>query len=369
MKGGRPVRVYKQPDPTDQQQPNAESHPVPQRTQREFLNEVGVPIDSGASTQSSHDLSSLGYDVIDGVCRITIQREQSLNSLNLQVFREMRSAILRAGADDAVGVVVITGEGTRAFCAGADVNEHLELCRRPRDYVSWIREFVDMQTAVLRSPKPTIARLNGAVVAAGNELHLACDLAIAADHVTISQAGPKVGSVPGVGVTQWLPLTIGDRRARQMVFLCEQVAAEQALAWGLVNEVSSLADLDAAVQRLADRLLDTFPESLRYAKTALNQGKEEVWASSVPHIGEWLALHAGSPETHEGMNAFNQRRPPDHKAARRRTASDHSPEFRWGPPVGNCGSCGATELPAAQPFCGECGTKRTTVSTVGEAVR
>ena len=323
----------------------------------------------GQPAQARHEFSSIEYEITDGVCRITIARERKLNSLNLQVFREMRTAVLAAGADDGVGVIVITGQGSRAFCAGADVNEHLELCRRPRDYVTWIREFTDMQTAILRSPKPTIARLNGAVFAAGNELNLACDLAVAADHVTIAQAGPARGSIPGVGVTQWLPLVIGDRRARQVVFLCEDITAAQALDWGLVNEVVPQQELDIAVQRLADKLLDKFPESLRYSKTALNQGKEEVWAATVPHVGEWLALHAGSVEAFEGMGAFRDRRPPERARLRQRLADDASPEFRWGPPTETCSACGATGLPLHHTFCGRCGTKRSDVENEVETDR
>lgn len=322
------------------------------------------------SAQIQQELSSIEYDITDGVCTITIARERKLNSLNLQIFREMRTAVLAAGADDRVGVIVITGQGSRAFCAGVDVNEHLELCRRPRDYVTWIREFIDMQTAIVRASKPTIARLNGVVLAAGNELNLACDLAVAADHVTIAQAGPTRGSIPGIGVTQWLPLAIGDRRAREIVFLCEDITAQQALDWGLVNEMVPQEQLDTAVQRLAEKLLDKFPESLRYSKTALNQGKEEVWAATAPHVGEWLALHAGSVEAIEGMSAFQERRQPERARIRQQLADDASPEFQWGPPTETCGACGATGLPAHHNFCGQCGAQRSeVVSAEGEAGR
>jgi enoyl-CoA hydratase/carnithine racemase len=298
--------------------------------------------------------TDIDYAVDDGVCRITITRERTLNSLCLNAFREIRAAVNAAGANDSVGVIVITGAGEKAFCSGADVAEHLELCQRPRDYVTWVREFVDMQTTIVRAPVPTIARLNGIVLAAGNELNLACDLAVAADHVTIQQAGPARGSIPGIGVTQWLPLAVGDRRAREVVFLCEPVPATTALDWGLVNQVVPAPELDDAVRALADKLLAKFPESLRYAKVALNQGKEEAWAS-VPHVGEWLALHAGSVEAHEGMTAFRQKRPVRHDELRRRAAADTSPEFWWGPPTRDCPNCAAAALPANHRFCGNCG--------------
>lgn len=309
---------------------------------------------SGSVMTQFHQLS---YTVDHGVATITINRPNKLNSLCLEVFREMRSAVLQGGADDSVGVIVITGAGERAFCAGADVDEHLELSRRPRDYTTWIREFVDMQTTILRSPKPTIARLNGAVVAAGNELNVACDLAVAAEHVTVSQAGPSRGSAPAIGVTQWMPLISGDRRTRELVMTCEPIDAQRAYEWGLINRVVPKEDLDAEVRSLADTLLNKFPESLRYSKTSLNQAKEEAWAASVPHAGDWLSIHAGSVETYEGMGSFKEKRPTELQDHRERGTLDRSPEFQYGPPIRCCAMCGATKLAEHHGFCGECGSK------------
>lgn len=286
---------------------------------------------------------------------ITIDRPRALNSLNMRAFEEVQDAVRDAERDDAIAALVLTGTGDRAFCTGVDLHEHWELCQRPRDYAKWVQEFIAMQTRILRCGKPTIAQLNGVVLGGGNELNLACDLAIAADHVSIRQAGPTMGSVPAIGVTQWLPLVVGDRRAREIVFFCEDVPAEQALDWGLVNRVVPAAELDDAVADAVGKLTNKFPECIRYSKVQLNHLKEATWAATGPHGGDWLAIHSGSVETYEGMRAFQEKRPADAAAQRERAAADASPEFVNGPPVRECESCGADDIPLLHSFCGRCG--------------
>jgi enoyl-CoA hydratase/carnithine racemase len=295
------------------------------------------------------------YEKRDWRATITINRPKALNSINLVAFQEISQALQDAAWDDRVAVVVVTGTGDRAFCSGADLKEHWELCQRPRDYWKWINEFILMQSRLLKLGKPTIARLNGLVLGAGNEINLACDLAVACEDVVIRQAGPKVGSVPAIGVTQWLPIVVGDRRARAAMLLCEDIPAPQALEWGLVNEVVARAELDVAIDRMVDKLVDTFGESSRYTKIQTNFWKELVWAATAAHAGEWLAVHSGSVETYEGMQAFLRKQPADRIGLRRRAGEDDSPEFHWGPPVRSCASCGAENLPAHHRYCGTCG--------------
>ncbi|GAB2648247.1 enoyl-CoA hydratase-related protein [Saccharopolyspora gloriosae] len=303
------------------------------------------------------EASTITYTRREGQAIIAIDRPKALNSLNFLAFQEIQDALRVAERDDSVAVIVITGTGSKAFCAGADLHEHWELCQRPRDYVPWVREFIAMQTAIVRCGKPTIARLNGLVVGAGNELALACDLAIAGDDVVIREVGPLVGSVSGIGVTQWLPLMIGDRRAREVVLLSEDLPAATAHDWGLINKVVPAAELDSAVDAAARRLTDTFPESLRFTRALVNQAKEAAWASSAALAGEWLAIHSGSVETRRGMGSFIEKRPVDHAELRERAARDESPEFPHGPPVGSCPSCGTADLPATFRWCGACGAE------------
>ncbi|MTD56055.1 enoyl-CoA hydratase/isomerase family protein [Amycolatopsis pithecellobii] len=312
---------------------------------------------AGLAGVAHQSFDTVRYERDGWVATITIDRERTLNSFCLRLFEEIQDALRIAERDDAVAVVVLTGAGERAFCSGADIREHWELCQRPRDYLKWIREFVAMQTALMRCPKPTIARLNGLVLGGGNELNMACDLAIAADDVIIQQAEPARGSVSGIGVTQWLPLAVGDRRAREAIFLCEPISATQAVEWGMINHAVPRAELDTAVAAMAGKLADKFPEALRYAKVQVNALREQVWSATAPHAAEWLAIHAGSPEAHEGMRAFLDKREPDRIGLRERAVRDESPEFADGPPVGECPECGARQLPERHAFCGHCGTK------------
>jgi hypothetical protein len=148
---------------------------------------------------------------------------------------------------------------------------------------------------------------------------------------------------------------IGDRRAREVLFLCEDVPASQALAWGLVNRVVPRVGLDAAIDDLVDRLIQKLPEVTRYTKQQLNFWRDLSWHLTVGHARDWLTLHAGAPETHEGLHAFYEKRPVDYAGIRRHLAEGGSTEFFWGPHRQTCPACGAAPLPEAFRFCGRCG--------------
>ncbi len=311
-------------------------------------------------TPASEKLSFkfLLYAKADGVARITINRPEVYNAYNTPCLVELHRAFRDAAFDDAVGVIVLTGAGEKAFCTGGDVKEYAEVyTRTPRDYWKYMTCFQDVLDAIRNTGKPVIARINGMVVGGGNELNLACDLAIAADHAIFRQVGTRVGSVAAGGATQWLPITIGDRRAREMLFLCEEVPAAKALEWGLVNQVVPKSQLDAAVDALAGKLLDKFPECLRYTKQQVNFWKDFVWHLSIGHARDWLTLHFTDAEPHEGMTAFVEKRPPDYRGLRRRAAEGGSSEYRFGPPAKHCARCGAKGLPEEFQHCGLCGAK------------
>ncbi len=326
------------------------------------------------------------YEKGDGVARITLNRPNSYNAYLTNTLQELANAVRDAALDDAVGVLVLTGAGSSAFCTGGDVREYAETyTQRPRDYWKYMGLFQSAVEALLRCGKPTIARLNGIAVGGGNELQLACDLSVAASHVYLGQVGVGVGSVACGGATQWLPLTVGDRRARAMLLLNERIPAAKALDWGLVSQVApsirhggklvdeptpseidqarrgadgyriDLTPLDAAVDDLCQRLLGMFPECLRYTKQQVNFWKELAWHSTIGHGREWLSLHFTDREPHEGMHAFVEKRRPDVAGLRQRLADGRGADFLFGRPSRHCTKCGAAGLPDDFDFCGRCG--------------
>ncbi|MGI8703204.1 MAG: enoyl-CoA hydratase/isomerase family protein [Candidatus Limnocylindrales bacterium] len=209
---------------------------------------------------------------------------------------------------------MFTGTGDRAFCTCADLDEQAEFLERPNDYWEWMGHFIAAVDAIRDCPKPVIARLNGMTVGGGNELNLACDLAVAADDIVLRHVGPSRGSVPAGGATQWLPLLVGDRRAREVLLLNRPIQAQQALEWGWINRVVPRVELDAAVDDMAEDLLKKMPEILRATKAQLNFWKDLSWSLTIRHAREWLTIHAASSEVREGLASFREKRPPDYDA-------------------------------------------------------
>lgn len=291
------------------------------------------------------------YSKAGGVARVTINRPQVLNALNWATLREMTAAFEDASWDDGVGVLVLTGAGERAFCTGADLDEQEQFQTRPHDYWKWMGAFIECHDKLRNLGKPTVARLNGITVGGGNEFNMACDLAIAADDIFIRQVGPARGSVPAAGATQWLPIMVGDRRAREILLLCEEIPIAKALDWGLVNEVVPRADLDAAVAVMTAKLLQRLPNITRYTKQQLNFWRDLSWSLTVGHARDWLSVNADSAEVGEGLAAFHARRPVDVAGLRERQAALGSA------PGWTCAQCGQA-MPAAFAFCGNCGTAK-----------
>lgn len=327
------------------------------------------------------------YGISDGVARITINRPQRFNAYSTGCLRELAAAFQEASFDDSVGVIVLTGAKDHAFCTGGDVKEYAETyIGRPRDYWKYMALFRGYIDSILSTGKPVIARINGIAVGGGNESVLACDLAVMAGHAYLGQVGTRVGSVACGGATQWLPIVVGDKRAREMLFTNRRIPARLALEWGLVNRVAptvrrattwvenptedeirlarlrqdgwelDLSRLDAEVDDLARQLLDTFPECARYTKQQTNFWKDLSWSLTARHAQDWLALHYTDFEPFEGMNAFREKRPVDFAAVRRRAVEPGgSPETPWGAHVRVCPGCGATGLPSRFEHCGVCG--------------
>jgi enoyl-CoA hydratase/carnithine racemase len=298
------------------------------------------------------------YEKEDLIARITINRPEAYNAYTTETLRELIAAFQDASFDDRVGVIIYTGAGDKAFCTGGDVKEYAGVYTdRPHDYWKYMGLFSGYIESILRTGKITIARLNGMAVGGGNESQLACDLAVMADDTYIAQVGSSVGSVACGGATQWLSIHVGDRRAREMLFLNPRVPARQALEWGLVNRVVPREKLDETVNEIARAALDKFPECTRYTKAQINYWKESAWYATVGHARDWLSTHFTSVEPWEGMTAFTEKRKPDYRGLREKAAEGRSPEFLWGAYAQTCPKCGAKGIPADFKFCGACGAK------------
>jgi enoyl-CoA hydratase/carnithine racemase len=310
------------------------------------------------STPTAVDPSSLGFgriryakDPTTAVATVTIDRQEVLNAFDFQTLRELARAFEDASWDDSVAVLVVTGAGDRAFCTGADLDEQATFGATSGQYWRWMGAFVEMHDRLRNIGKPTIARINGVCVGGGQELQLACDLSVMVDDTYIRHVGPEHGSVPAGGATQWLPLVVGDRRAREIVMLCEQISPQQALDWGLVSRVVQREALDSTVSELAEDLRRKLPETIRYTKAQLNWWRDMVWAGTITHARDWLAVHSGSDETREAVAAFHEKRDPDYLTLRRTTLEGGI----------TCPTCGETGLPAWSKFCAGCGAAITAI--------
>jgi len=297
------------------------------------------------------------YEKKDGIARITLNRPQVYNAYSSNTLEEMREAFRDASRDDAVGVLVLTGTGEKAFCSGNDASEFArEFLRRPRNFWKFQSLLEEALNLFRHLGKPTVARLNGVVAGGGNDWNLAADLAVAADHVRFMQIGTRVGLVDAWGAAQWLPLVVGERRARELLLTCDEIDAAQALRWGLVNEVVPAKQLDRAVNALARKLLQKFPECTRYTRQQLDSWKDLAWTLTAGHARDWMAVHATAWEPYEGVRAFIEKRPPDTRKLRELAAAGKSSEFLWGAHIRKCGNCGATGLPERFAYCGKCGS-------------
>lgn len=264
-----------------------------------------------------HKFRNILYTKTEYKSTITINREKKLNCLDLQTINELTLAFKDSSWDDNIAVIVLTGTGKRAFSTGADLDEQQKyFLNNPNDYYKWMYEFIQLHEVMRNAGKPTIARLNGMVVGGGNELNMSCDLAIAADHIIIKQVGAARGSVAAAGATQFLPLIVGERRAREILFLCEDIPVAKALDWGLVNQVVPYSELDKAVDILAEKLFNKLPECLRYTKQQLNFWRDLSWHTTIGNARDWLSIHNLSEEVTEGISAFNDKRKINYKKIR-----------------------------------------------------
>jgi dihydroxynaphthoic acid synthetase len=248
------------------------------------------------------------YEKKDGIARIVINRPKVLNAFRSKTLEELALAFDEASNDDTVGVVVFTGAGEKAFCAGGDISEMGELS--PSAGRTFLGKCLKLSTAIRNCSKPVIAMVRGYCLGGGHEIHLMCDITLAAENAQFGQTGPTVGSVPIWGGTQMLPRVVGEKKAREIIFLCKRYSAKEAEEMGLVNKAVPDEKLEEETMAWCKRILEMSPMSLSVAKVSLNFETDLMYASFV-HGAEMLRLVYGTQEIKEGMNAFLEKRKPD----------------------------------------------------------
>ena len=254
------------------------------------------------------DLKNVLYEKKRKVAYVTINRPEVRNALNTQTREELAQAFEDAWLDDKVGVIVLTGAGGKAFSAGGD----LSWIPDPKKKVDAKFMLVHhrLATAMRSCGKPVIARVDGYCIGGGNELNMLCDLTIASEKSIFGQAGPLVGSVPIWYGLQGLQHSVGDKKAREIIFLCERYTAQQAADMGWVNKVVPDEDLDKEVDAWCKSLLQKSRQSLRIAKLQINFASDMANAQ-ISHGLELARFFMKAPEMVEGANAFMEKRKPD----------------------------------------------------------
>jgi 2-ketocyclohexanecarboxyl-CoA hydrolase len=246
------------------------------------------------------------YQTGDGVARITIDRPKVMNAFRGLTCAELIDALSKAGWDRDIGAIVLAGAGDKAFCTGGDQSAH-EGAYDGRGTIGLPVE--ELHSVIRDVPKPVIARVQGYAIGGGNVLATLCDFTIASERAVFGQVGPKVGSVdPGFG-TAYLARVVGEKRAREMWYLCRRYSAAEALEMGLVNRVVPHAELDAEVARWCGEILERSPTAIAIAKRSFNADTEHI--RGIASMGmQALALFYGTDESREGVAAFKDKRPP-----------------------------------------------------------
>ena len=262
-----------------------------------------------ANWQPVRAYEDIRFERDGGLAKITICRPEVRNAFRPKTLFELIDAFSRAREDSTIGVIIFTGEGDLAFCSGGD--------QRIRGNEGYVGDdgvprlnVLDLQRLIRSLPKVVIAAVAGYAIGGGHVLHVVCDLTIAADNARFGQTGPRVGSFDGGFGSSYLARIVGQKKAREIWYLCEQYDAQEALAMGLVNKVVPLADLEATAVAWGRRILTHSPLAIRCLKAAFN-AELDGQAGIQELAGHATQLFYMSEEAQEGRNAYNEKRPPD----------------------------------------------------------
>jgi len=259
--------------------------------------------------QAAGGYTDILFHKAEGIAKITINRPQVRNAFRPQTVREMMHALDDARMDEGVGVIILTGAGDKAFCSGGDQKIRGDAGYKDEKGQHHLN-VLDFQRQIRTCPKPVIAMVAGYAIGGGHVLHVVCDLTIAADNAIFGQTGPRVGSFDGGYGSSFLARCVGQKKAREIWFLCRQYNAQQALDMGLVNAVVPLAELENETVKWCREILEKSPLALRCLKAAMNAdcdgqtGLQEL-------AGNATLLYYMSEEAREGRDAYVQKRKPD----------------------------------------------------------
>jgi naphthoate synthase len=255
------------------------------------------------------ELTDVAYDVSDGIATITIDRPAVYNAFRAHTVDELIKCFKAAWADGSVGVVILTGAGDKAFCTGGDQKQRAQT----GDYgpsESGLFEIEYLHHVIRDIPKPVIAAVNGYAIGGGHVLHVVCDLTIASETARFGQTGPRVGSFDAGFGSAYLARIVGEKRAREIWYLCRQYTAEQMKEWGLVNAVVPQSKLMDEARAWAKEILKMSPTAIRVLKHSFNAEHEGIAGISQLSF-DALELFVGTDEAAEGVKAFNEKRDPD----------------------------------------------------------
>lgn len=255
------------------------------------------------------NFEDIKFEFFEGIAKITINRPQVRNAFRPKTVIEMCEAMVICREDQAIGVVVLTGEGDKAFCSGGDQNVKGKAGYIGDDGVPRLN-VLDLQKQIRSLPKPVVAMVNGFAIGGGHVLHVICDLSIASENAIFGQTGPKVGSFDAGFGSSYLARIVGQKKAREIWFLCEQYSAKEALDMGLVNKVVPLDELENEVVKWSKTMLQRSPMALRMIKAGLN-AELDGQAGIQELAGNSTLLFYMTEEAQEGKNAFLEKRPPN----------------------------------------------------------
>jgi naphthoate synthase len=253
--------------------------------------------------------TDIRYETAEGIAKITICRPEVRNAFRPQTVESMRSALRAARYDPNIGVIILTGEGPLAFCSGGDMRIRQEAGYADAQGTQSLN-VLDLQREMRTCPKPIIAMVAGFAIGGGHVLHMICDLTIAADNAIFGQTGPKVGSFDGGFGASYMARIVGQKKAREIWFLCRQYDAAAALQMGLINCVVPLSELETETVKWAREILSKSPLAIRCLKAALNADCDGQ-AGLQELAGNATLLYYMTEEGQEGHHAYMEKRPPN----------------------------------------------------------